>query len=220
MKRMRVNNASDDDMKNGKGFFIELDGESVANTQYDAGKEKAVIVFPGAGYTCEMPMLYYAAKMMMHHGYSVFAMRYPESLELSNAERLGDYAAEAYGKISSMGYGKVDLIGKSIGTLAISGLLSSGKIRSRTKAAWLTPLLANGYFLRNSGSGGDLLRSLFITGDADPHFDKKGLEEVSAGGYSMVVHGGDHIREIAGDWRASLGVLVNVLSRIERFFDE
>ena len=40
-------------------------------------KEKLVIIFPGIGYHCDKPLLYYAKKLAKEHGYEeIVSLKY------------------------------------------------------------------------------------------------------------------------------------------------
>ena len=39
---------------------------------------KTAVIFPGIGYHCDKPLLYYASKLAASHGYDVIRITYPE----------------------------------------------------------------------------------------------------------------------------------------------
>lgn len=47
-------------------------------------KEKLVIIFPGIGYHCDKPLLYYAKKLAKEHGYEeIVSLKYSYTGKIS-----------------------------------------------------------------------------------------------------------------------------------------
>ncbi|WP_437813545.1 hypothetical protein [Sorangium sp. So ce1078] len=183
------------------------------------------IVFPGLGYTCDMPLLYYATCVLtaagadvlqVHHDYrsGVFSTLSPEDqLECVAADALASYRdVSAPGTCS-----RVTLVGKSLGTIALATLATSGELRGHVEAAWLTPTLKTPELTsRLRGWSG---RSLVVAGDADPHFDRDILAELEGQGdiTSVIVPGADHALETPDGPTANLGILTRVMDALDRF---
>ena len=99
--------------------------------------KKLAIMYPGIGYTCDMPMLYFTTNLMLELGYNVIQFRshYPEFMPLNTKEKkesfLTPYKDDVFSffdhAISNYSSDKIILIGKSLGTRAISILYQSEK---------------------------------------------------------------------------------------------
>ena len=89
--------------------------------------KKLCVLFPGIGYHCDKPLLYYSAKLARARGYEVIALRYsgfPDGAK-GNDEKMRLAAAHALKQSEQQlenvrfgDYGRVVFIGKSIGTAA------------------------------------------------------------------------------------------------------
>ncbi|MGP9538865.1 hypothetical protein ACT3SP_12690 [Brachybacterium sp. AOP43-C2-M15] len=90
-----------------------------------------VVLLPGRGYTCSMPLLNFAGQVAIHHGWDVRAVSW-EASESWGPERVGHELAAAIGEHP----GPVRVIGKSLGTMA-----APYAAQQRIDAVWLTPLL-------------------------------------------------------------------------------
>ena len=87
--------------------------------------KKLCVLFPGIGYTCDKPLLYYSAKLARARGYEVIALKYsgfPEGAK-GNDEKLRLAAAHALTQseqqladVDFSGFGRIVFAGKSIGT--------------------------------------------------------------------------------------------------------
>lgn len=89
--------------------------------------KKLCVLFPGIGYHCDKPLLYYSAKLARARGYEVIALKYsgfPEGAK-GNDEKMRLAAAHALmqstqqlADVDFSSYGRVVFAGKSIGTRA------------------------------------------------------------------------------------------------------
>lgn len=108
---------------------------------------KLCVLFPGIGYHCEKPLLYYSSRLAKSKGYEVLALKFsdfPEGAK-GNAGKMriaADHALMQSEKqladIDLSRYDDIVLIGKSIGTKA--ALAFRGKHGLSAKAVLLTPL--------------------------------------------------------------------------------
>jgi len=112
------------------------------------------IIFPGMGYTAQMPLLYYARRVLLAEGADVMAVeqvyaREQGFLECSREEQRAwvraDAAAAWKTVTSQQEYERVTLIGKSLGTWAMADLLEIDPPAGRAEAIWLTPLLGENW---------------------------------------------------------------------------
>lgn len=110
---------------------------------------------------------------------------------------------------------RVILVGKSLGTIAMTTLLGAGTDRD-VIALWLTPVIrlpeVREVMLTTAG------RSAVVIGTRDDHYDAVFLDELrDRGAMIEVVEGGDHSLDIDGDVVASIGVLGKVIGRLDGF---
>ncbi len=55
---------------------------------------KTAVIFPGIGYRCDKPLLYYASKLAANHGYDIIRITYPEfpiNLKEASDEQLAEF---------------------------------------------------------------------------------------------------------------------------------
>jgi hypothetical protein len=183
----------------------------------------AGIIFPGLRHTVDRPDLHYAQRILYENGADVFRLEYeywrPEYAELSDAEQdacLAADAREAFDFVLSRPYMTLSLVGKSLGTVAMSHLLDDERCREAS-CVWETPLL--GVAGLTDRIQRHRPRSLFVVGTADAHYDESvlsGLERVMAV-RALRVAGADHSLEVPGDLEASLEALRSVVLAVESF---
>src|SRR5688500_6307733 len=161
--------------------------EPVPNTFFKqaAGSEHLVLILPGMGYTCQMPLLYYSEKLLLSMGADVLLIEYEYShrqdfKDAPSDERerwlVADVEAAYRAAVGQGDYKRVTVIGKSIGTIAMGHLLTDEDKLSQAQAVWLTPTLRYGEVARQirNFSG----RSLLVIGSADSHYDPDILAEI------------------------------------------
>lgn len=213
------------------------DGKPIKNTLTSLGsKDKIAIVFPGIGYSCHMPLLYYATIAMLGKGYDVLWVEYDykherfsssspaEKVEWMNFDAEKSYKAA----MANRRYNNVVLVGKSLGTFALVRLNSShGK--GIEKSIWLTPLLKMASSISvdiYDKMKGVCKNGLFMIGTEDPHYDKAKISELeSRGARCIAIKGADHSMEIESTSShkvtvnplKSLNVLGQVIKEIEYF---
>ena len=108
---------------------------------------KLCVLFPGIGYTCDKPLLYYSARLAGAAGYEVIPLRYsgfPEGAK-GSGEKMRAAAAHALMQSEEQleglcreKYERILFIGKSIGTAAC--LEYRAKHRLNARCILLTPL--------------------------------------------------------------------------------
>ena len=89
-------------------------------------EKKLAVLFPGIGYHCDKPLLYYAAKLAKAEKYEVLPVPYtgfPEKVR-GNADRMRECLEIAWSQANEMlkpvdwsAYDRILFIGKSIGTI-------------------------------------------------------------------------------------------------------
>lgn len=203
-------------------------GELVPNTFFhqNRGADHLAILFPGIGYTCQMPLLYYETGLFLWSlGADVLWVEYAynqaDFKSMPEGKRKdwfnADVTASCKAGLEQRAYSKVTLSGKSLGTLALGHLLTSESELRHAQAIWLTPLL------KDEKLRGEIRkvrqRSLLVIGTKDAHYNGIALEEMRTLPQVRIValEGADHSLEVEGDVSKSIGLIGKVIKEIERF---
>ena len=138
--------------------------------------KKIACLFPGIGYTCDKPLLYYSWKLLAGLGWEIVPVRYsgfpsgvkgnPEKMEQSARMAL-DQAEEILGKIDWSEYSGILFIGKSVGTVVSCAYAARHHIACRQ--ILFTPVEATFRFASRS--------CIVFHGTQDPWADTKKIEE-------------------------------------------
>lgn len=186
------------------------------------------VLFPGFGYTVQMPLMYYTGRLLSESGADVFLVGYnysqqPDFQAASGEEReiwlRTDTIAAYKMALAQRNYERVTLVGKSIGTRAIGHLLATEEPPPSLRCIWLTPILRS-ELLRNQMKRTPH-QALFVIGTSDPHYDPEILAEVqeATAGQVMVIDNADHSLEIKGDIVQSIHVLEGLITKIQKFLE-
>ena len=204
-------------------------GISLGNTFYQTSPQarRLAILLPGRGYSCAMPVLFYPARWFSSRGADVLTIEYGFSQPGQAMPALGgedllhwlgaDAAAALQAGLRAGDYTEVVLVGKSIGTLALSQLLSALPSGPAFSFLWLTPLFKHPA-LREA-----LLRtrprSLFVQGTGDPHYDPHWFAEMrtACAAQALLIPDADHSLEFGGDFPAAFAALQNLLAELSAF---
>jgi len=206
-----------------KGYHHELVPNTLIWQERQA--EGLAVVLPGIGYTCQMPLLYYASQSLLALGADVLWVEYnyirrSDYLGLSSTEQnqwfLADVAAACQIALARRDYREITLIGKSMGTRAMAQLLTIDARLAQCRDIWLTPVLRD-HAVREQIKSRP--HALVVIGTADPYYDPAYLAALEANTLSevMVVVGADHSMEIGGDVESSLMILDKVTRTIKGF---
>jgi len=206
-----------------KGYRNEL----VPNTLIwqDKKAQQVAIMFPGIGYTCHMPLLYYSSKSLLAIGVDVLWVEYnyirrPDYRMLSGAEQnrwlLEDVTAACQVALAQRSYRGITLIGKSLGTRAMAQLIANDATIPECRDIWLTPVLRDDKVREQIRSR---QHALVVIGTADSYYDPAYLTGLQADTLSevMVVEGADHNMEVEADFGHSLVILEKVTRAIQAF---
>jgi pimeloyl-ACP methyl ester carboxylesterase len=202
-------------------------GEPVPNEflRQEGESDHVAVLLPGMGYTCDMPLFYYAESLLLHTGADVLRVEYaynrrPDFRELPQDEQrrwlLADATASFRAALGQRPYREVTLIGKSLGTLAMGHLLAEFPGHG-VRAVWLTPLLReDGPREQMRLHGGP---TLLATGTAHPFYDPLSLDEVPEAieGQVVLIEGADHGLDIPGDPIASVKAVEQVVGALQEF---
>ena len=139
------------------------------------GKSVACL-FPGIGYTCDKPLLYYSGKLLKGLGWEIVPVPYagfpagvkgnPEKMQQS-AHMALEQAEEILQEIEWNSYSEILLIGKSVGTVVCAAYAQRHRLPCRQ--VLFTPVEATFQFAGR--------RSVVFHGTADPWADTKAIEE-------------------------------------------
>ena len=170
--------------------------------------EKIAVIFPGIGYTCDKPLLYYAGKFAAENGYEVVRVPYGgfpkkvkvdrKKMEKSFALAL-DQAREILKDLKWEDYDQILFISKSIGTAAAAAF---GKEKGlKVRHVFFTPLKETFSF--------GVSDAVAFHGTADPWAEDKDIEEGcrKAGIPLYITEGANHSLE-TGDTGRDLENLI------------
>ena len=110
-------------------------------------ERKIVVLFPGIGYTCDRPLLYYAGKLLQKQGYELIRLFYHGFPANVKGDETGmqqcfmialEQTEEQLKDIDFSGYDDVLFIGKSIGTVVAMQYAQKHGVNARF--VLLTPL--------------------------------------------------------------------------------
>ena len=138
--------------------------------------EKIAVLFPGIGYTCDKPLLYYAGKFAAENGYDLVRVPYKgfpakvrgdrKKMEKSFAIAL-EQSREMLGEIRWQDYKEILFISKSIGTVVAAAYAAEKGIRVRH--VFFTPLKETFTFGQKE--------AVAFHGTADPWAENQDIEE-------------------------------------------
>ncbi len=192
----------------------------------DAGSDTLAVILPGLGYRATMPLLHYTQRALQWRGADILRLDlaydldpdFPREDPSARRKWIGDDARSAYEAATRQGhYRNVVLVGKSLGTLALTDLLERDEQPRSPACVWLTPLLNDASLLETIRRRRPA--SLFVIGTADPLYDRSRVDELAAltGRPSVVVEGADHSLEIPGNMAMTLQAMQAYLSALEGF---
>lgn len=181
--------------------------------------KKLAVMFPGVGYTCAKPLLYYTSALAEQNGYEVVRLDYgPDvhSFRGRTREELRPVTETAVRRtmpqlagVPGTDYEDILLISKSIGTVV--ACRSAEMLGIRAKHFLMTPIPDTLPWLER-------VEGLFVAGTADPYLDKELVLE-AARAYpektGAIFEGCNHSLERRGDTRGNLENLRKVLDCLE-----
>lgn len=200
--------------------------------QLDETKTLAVLL-PGLGYTADMPLFYYAERIVLDRGWDAIrvdydypALAYSDRLEIRQ-QQLEERKQQLHADVDATlaeglrqrDYDTIVLIGKSLGTRAMAHVLSEG-ITYDLWNVWLTPVInvaeVREHIERYPG------KTFVVIGTDDFAWDEHYLDrlEVSGDAEVILVDGADHSLDISGDIEGSIQAVGQVMSRLDEFLPE
>jgi hypothetical protein len=202
-----------------KGMNIPF---TMLSKKEDSGK--LAILLPGAGYTVQAPILHYSTGVFINKSFDVLQVKYQYNNdfyvdfsmdELSEAIKM-DVHTVLDSVFAERTYENVYLIGKSIGTIAMSSVLEREEFKN-AKAIWLTPLIQREDVL--GSMAGSVNKGLFIIGDKDHYYsEERFLKAAENPNISpRLIPNVNHSLEYDEDIVESIDVLKSIIKDIENF---
>jgi len=189
------------------------------------------IVLPGAGYNARMPLLYYTVNLFLERNADVLTVDYEYRTAASRNDPIfqqkltENVLAAIKAGLQQRRYESVTLIGKSVGTRAMSWILTHEHNPlvgvPNLKTVWLTPVWTDPQIF-------PLMRlwkgpALHVIGTADQYYydEDCGRQILQSKSASVVtVEGADHSLDIDGDIEGSLAAIHTSIKAIDHFVFE
>ena len=183
-------------------------------------KKKLAVLFPGIGYTCDKPLLYYSSKIAVKLGFEVIPVPYrnfPVGVK-GNAEKMQqsfllalDQAKGILKRIDWDGYEDIVFASKSIGTVVSSCYAKENNLHVRS--ILFTPVEETFQFAT--------LPAIAFHGTADPWADTGRIEAAckEAGILLFLTKQANHSLE-TGDIQKDIEIMAETMERVERFTKE
>jgi hypothetical protein len=189
----------------------------------DAPKGLAII-FPGAGYTVQSPLLHYSTGALLAKSFDVLHVDFPYNntfyddftAEKFNEAVLFDSKAVVDNVLAENIYDEFYLIGKSIGTIALSSELKRSVFQS-AKVVWLTPLLQKDEVFNAMVTSKN--KGLCVIGDKDLCYVVERFNQIlqNPDMTSKLIPNVNHILEYDDDVFGSIDILRYVITEIDQF---
>jgi hypothetical protein len=209
---------------------LEIDGykDQIPNSLFgeNDSSEHLGIVFPGVGYSSQMPALYYPTQVLLTLGADVLRLDHhyqrPDFQTLPDAQKTRWLQADALvvlkAALAVKAYKRLTLVGKSIATFALARILPEIATLDHTDFVWLIPLLKRNGLKEVIAQHPH--KALFIIGSDDQQYDAVILEQIraSTNGQVLLIEGAGHSLEITGDVAASVRIQERIVMALERFF--
>jgi hypothetical protein len=200
-------------------------GDPLACVLHADGDEPVAVVFPGAvaeggrlGGSPARPDLSYTRSVLRAEGLAVFEVWW-DTGPVPRDELDGWIAANAEAALAAATEDRplAALVGRSLGTIALSGIVSHADWESRAvPTIWIAPLLT----LPNVAEALEELRTpaFVVGGTGDPAFDPGVIERLGGPTVEIaVIEGAHHGLELADDPAESARLLAGVLERMREF---
>jgi len=204
------------------------DGRPLMHKYYPQDGKPAglLVVFPGAHYGPEGPLLYYPRELLRHAGWDTLDVSYGFQTRMAEikAETLEGVLTESSEAIklamAQRGYDRVGLLGKSLGAGVIAHLCRGEPRLACARAAYLTPPLGTPFF---DPIVSETQQPTFLAiGTADRFYNVDALDALKSAKtfQTTTIEGADHHMSFPGDLESSLRVLQKVVHEVVGFFAE
>ena len=180
---------------------------------------RLAVIFPGIGYHCDKPLLYYAKKLAGRHGYEICEVPYGnfEPGIKGNAEKMErafrsalEQAEEILKPVDWPAYGELLFISKSVGTAVAAAF--AGRHGLQTRNLYFTPVEETFAFVKCPG--------LVFHGNADPWAGTAQVQRCcrEKGLPLYVTEGANHSME-TGDVLKDLEILRQIMEQCEKYLE-
>ena len=181
--------------------------------------KRIAVIFPGIGYHCDKPLLYYSARLAASRGFEVRTITYHDMPQKVRGDRtkmqqsfeLGlAQASEQLRSINWLAYSEILFIGKSVGTVIASAYASEHALAVRS--ILLTPLEETFRFVSTN--------AIAFHGTKDPWADTPAIREACRKTQIplYLTEHANHSLE-TGDCLQDLGNLRLVIKQIDAFIN-
>ena len=197
--------------------LLENASDSTSVKKTFSETKKLAVFFPGIGYTCDKPLLYYSARLARQHGYEILPVSYtgfPENIKGDTLKMQAAFsiameqAEELLQNTDWKSFTDILFISKSVGTVVSTAYASQHYLQVRH--ILFTPLLETFSFPAD--------HAIAFHGTADPWADTKQLQQLSEERKVplFLTEHADHSLE-TGDVQTDLQILETVLKQTEHF---
>ena len=202
-----------------------VDGRPLMHKYYPQDGQPAglLVVFPGAHYGPDGPLLYYPRELLKHEGWDTLDFCYGFQTRMAEitTETLKDLLAESSAAIkvamAQRGYDRVGLLGKSLGAGVIAHLCKGEPDLATARAAFLTPPLGTPHF---DPIVSEIHQPSFLAiGTSDRFYRPESLEALKLVRpfQTTTIEGADHHLRFPEDFVSSLRVLQEVAQDVVAF---
>ena len=175
------------------------------------------VLFPGIGYTCDKPLLYYGAKKATQAGYEIIRVPYqgfPKKVKGDRAKMEESFqialeqSREILSEVDWKAYDEILFMGKSVGTI-VSGAYAKEKNLS-VRSVYFTPLADTFLFPTKE--------AIALHGTADPWVKTSLIQEACQSGKIPLELFADANHSLeTGDCKRDLSYLIRAMDILEGF---
>lgn len=172
---------------------------------------KLAVFFPGIGYHCDKPLLYYSGKIAGQYQYESVKVSYTD-LSRTPGQAFEEALAQVEECLGGVDWGQYEdilFVSKSIGTAVACAYAGRHGIRCRN--IYYTPLERTFDFRPQPG--------IVFHGTDDPWAKTEMVREKCRENNLplYIIDGGNHSLEVKADTRRNLGILMNVMEQTESY---
>ena len=185
--------------------------------------DKLAVILPGADYSVDNPILYYAASQYLQQSYDVLQInyKYDNKPKIDTSDDLMQAIEYASNKVLDevcqiKTYKTFHIIGKSIGTIACKSLMNK-KEMAKAKFVWITPLIKNKdvyHSMKNCQQ-----ESYCIMGDKDPNYKKIHLDKImdNPNMLARIIPEANHALELPDNPAGSIDITKEFILDLKQF---
>ncbi|NHM33528.1 alpha/beta hydrolase [Neobacillus terrae] len=184
--------------------------------QQEKKADTLAIILPGAGYTAQAPLLHYTAGSFFTRGIDVLQVNYKYPKALSDETFTEDVQTVVNSVLSEHHYDYYYIAAKSIGTIALSGLLKN-PIFDSANLIWFTPLISEDFVyqaLMKAGNKGQV-----YIGTEDPNYSPERFDVLNKKENldCYLIEDVNHSIEKSNDVIQSIDILKGIMEKVSAF---